>query len=93
MNEATKQLEQQVSNILTNANKMVLDPKNIDMLMPHPEHPHCDTYVVELVDSIKDSFKKAHRNISKSDILSIFYKYNGVVNADQYRLQDIMKYA
>ena len=93
MNEATQQLEKQVSSILTNAHEMVLDPKNIDMLLPHPDYPHCDTYVVELVDSVKDSFKKAHKNISKFDILSIFYQYNGTINADQYRLQDIMKYA
>jgi LmbE family N-acetylglucosaminyl deacetylase len=93
MNEVTKKLEKQVSTLLKNSNEMVLDPKNVDMLMPHPDYPHCDTYVVELVDSIKDSFKKSNLNISKSDVLSIFYKYNGIINADKYRLQDIMKYA
>lgn len=94
MNQIKKELETKVSNLLKNAHEIVLNPENIDMLMPHPKHPHCESYVVELVDSIKEAFVKSNLNvISKSDILSIFYKYSGTINADQYRLNDIMKYA
>lgn len=93
MNELQNLLKSHISNLLEKAQLKALDPKNFEMLMPHPDYPHCETYVVELVDSIKSSFEEINLSVSKSDLVNIFYRYNGNVNANEARLEDIMKLA
>tara|TARA_Y100000590_G_C14821995_1_gene676714 strand:+ start:78 stop:359 length:282 start_codon:yes stop_codon:yes gene_type:complete len=91
MNELKTLLKTHISSLLEEAQAKALDPNNFEMLMPHPDYPHCEIYVVELVDSIKASFEEVHLNVSKSDLVNIFYRYNGNVNANEARLEDIMK--
>tara|TARA_B100000073_G_scaffold343498_1_gene348445 strand:- start:3345 stop:3626 length:282 start_codon:yes stop_codon:yes gene_type:complete len=93
MNELKTILKTHIANLLEEAQKSAMNPDNFESLMPHPDYPHCETYVVELVDSIKASFEEVHLNVSKSDLVNIFYRYNGNVNANEARLEDIMKLA
>ena len=93
MNQLQIILKEKIAELLTEAQNTALDPNNSDLLFPHPDYPHCETYVVHLVNKIKSAFEEVHLNASKSDLVSIFYRYNGNVNANDARLADIMKLA
>jgi hypothetical protein len=90
MNELKTLLKLHVQDLLETAKQQALknDP---DLLDAHKDFPHCEVYVVDLVDKIKSSFAEVHTTVSKSDIVNIFYRYSGNINANEARLNDIMK--
>lgn len=93
MNQLHILLKNRINELLNQAQESALDPQNSDSLFPHPDFPHCEIYVVDLVNNIKASFEEIHLNSSKSDLVNIFYRYSGNINANEARLADIMKLA
>ena len=61
-----------------------------DLIESHPDFPHCERYVVDLVNIVKKMITGANRSISKSDLLSIYQKYSGIEDANTLRTDEIL---
>jgi hypothetical protein len=90
MNE---QLQAQILSQLNNSTAMVTNAKTFqlaDLLESHPDLPHCERYVVDLINSIKQTIKGANYSISKSELLNIYQKHRGIESANEMRTDEIM---
>ncbi len=67
------------------------DPMDLhDLIKPHKDYPHCETFVVELVNRIKSATKDAGRDIHKTTLLEIYNRYSGDESPNEARVTDIM---
>lgn len=89
-----KELETLILQKLKAATDSVVNAKGIDVLdltEPHPEFPHCERYVVDLVDQLKRSIVSFGFDVSKSKLVKIYHDYSGCIGADESRCRDIMR--
>lgn len=63
------------------------------MIDPHPQFPHCEKFLVELVNELKDKLSAAKINISKNQIISIYKRYEGEENANYLRVQRLLRHS
>ena len=88
------ELQTQILTQLDNSTKMVTNAKTFqlaDLLESHPDLPHCERYVVDLINDIKQTIKSANYSISKSELLNIYQKHRGIEGANSIRTKEIMR--
>lgn len=87
------ELKTQISTLLSSATQLITSPKTEDLqdlLDSHPDFPHCERYVVDLVNKIKSAVKDFNLKISKAELVSIYQKHSGKENANELRTEEIM---
>lgn len=87
------ELQTTILSLLENATTTVrtADPADLqDLIEPHKDFPHCETFVVDLINNIKAATKDAGREVSKTKLLEIYTRYSGEENPNQARTEDIM---
>lgn len=88
------ELQTQILTLLNQSTQTVTSAKTFDLadlLERHPDFPHCERYVVDLVNTVKSIITTAGYSISKSDLLNTYQKYSGVENANENRTDEIIR--
>ena len=61
-----------------------------DLIDLHPDFPHCEVFLVDLVNTLKKELKHEKINITKNQIISIYKKHEGKENANELRVENIL---
>ena len=88
-------IKSQLLNIINRATYKVVQARGQElysMIDPHPQFPHCEKFLVELVNELKVKLADAKINISKNQIISIYKRYEGEENANYLRVQRLLKH-
>jgi len=60
------------------------------LIEPHPDFPHCERFLVKLVNTLKYELDEHNFKITKNKIISIYKKHEGKENANELRVKDLL---
>lgn len=84
-NAIEKQLEEATKTV-KNASGFEL----FELTESHPDFPHCERFVVELVNKMKKTIVSFGFDVQKTQLVRIYDKYKSLENANELRCRDIM---
>jgi hypothetical protein len=61
-----------------------------NLIEPHPDFPHCERFLVQLVNTLKSALDDNNYKVTKNKIISIYKKHEGKENANELRVQDLL---
>ena len=86
-------IQTKLLNMINNTTNKVSSSKGFelyDLIEAHPDFPHCERFLVSLVNEINSELKKDDIKISKNKIISIYKKHEGKENANELRVNDLL---
>jgi hypothetical protein len=87
------ELQTTIFTLLENATQTVKSAKPMDipdLIEPHPDFPHCERFVVDLINKIKSSIERNGGRVSKAVLVNIYKKHNGNEEANESRTIEML---